>query len=236
MAKLGRANKMKAKNRVTRQKKLTKPMQKAVTSIVKKTIRKEEETKFFIFSDTFERTGVLTTALSPQSYNIFYHGVSRGTGNNQLIGDKLRWKGIAIKYRIFNAYTDLNYVWNGQPVVFDIMVIRVPIYKVAISLTFNELRNDTSADPNTYFLNPDVKVLFKKTVRINPDRGQATAQQRQAVGKIWVKRNQMIEYKDYQVDQALKNNMNYYLVFLNRSPTSEKSQVTFSYQNYFTDA
>lgn len=238
MAKIGRSNKMKARKRVARQKKLSKAQTSAVKTIVKRTIAKTEETKFFVYGYTTETTGVLGSGvISPVSFNLFYHGVTRGPGNNQLLGDKLRWKGIAIKYRVFNAYQDITgFVWNTQPVVLDMLIVGVPIYKTSVSLTWSELRNDTSSDPNTYFLNPNVKVLFKKTVRITPDRGSTTAQQRQAVGKIWLKRGQVIQYKDFESDYSLKNNMNYYLVFMNRSPTTEKCNITFSYQSYFSDS
>lgn len=212
---------------------MTKSQAAAARRIALKVLRANEETKYFVYGTQFN-----TTPGSLQSYNLFYHGVTRGVGNNQLLGDKLRWKGIAIKYKIYNGKYDISgYTWDGQPVVIDMYLLRVANYKTTTNLGISDIANDTSGDLSLMFMNPDTKVLKKKTIKIKPDRGQAAAQQVVTSGKIWLKRNQIIQYEDFENNYNLKNGINYYLVIADRSQNgSKQSEVTFAYQNYFTDS
>lgn len=209
------------------------PSVRQVQKIVRKEIKKTEETKFFKYATEFELTAGGTNHIS---YNLFYHGVTRGVGNNQLLGDKLKWRGICIKYKLINAYFTTGFNYNTQPVVIDMYILKCPQYYTTTSLPWSVLHNDTTADPSTAFMEPGHKVLFKKTLRITPDRGSATAQQKMLVGKKWLKRNQVIQYEDFETDYKLKDNMNYYLFFINRGNNTEKSNLYFTWQNYFTDA
>lgn len=210
---------------------LSKKQYNAVKAVVKRQVTKTEETKFFKYAADFTLTGSNNLI----SYNLFYYS-SAGTSNNQMIGDKLRWKGICVKYAIRNADFTTGFVWKDQPVIIDMYLLRTNVYKTTTSLTLAEIFNESGSDPNIGFLNNSTKCLAKRTLRITPDRGSATPQQKILNGKIWLKRNQIISFKDFGTSYDLKDGRNYYLMFVNRSPTSEKSYIGFSWQNYFTDS
>lgn len=232
---------MKSNKKISRKsrgkKAMTKKQVNAVKSIIKKEVKKTEETKFFKSIAAFNIAGGNNTT----SYNIFAAGVSHGTGNNNFLGDKIRWKGLAIKYAVVNGSSGVaGITYYDQPVVIDIMVICTDKYKVSTSLTFADVFNESSTDPNVGFFNSSTKCLFKRTLRITPairdDYTTNGVQQKLLTGKIWVKRNQLIEYKDFATDYNLKKGLNYYIMLINRSPSPNNSYVAMSWQNYFTDA
>lgn len=230
MAKIGRANKVRAKKRVATQKALTKKQAKAVTSIVKKVAAKEEETKFFQFSAVTNPP----TNNTITSYNLFYHGVSQGTSNNQLVGDVLNWRGIKIKYTIYNE-TALAGTWFDTPYTICMAIVACKKYVAATSLAFADIRDDTNAQAGRFFLNDQSKILFKKEVRVT----QSKSNDRKFItGNIWLKRNQKIHFKDFSVDYQLKD-MNYYLVVWGydlHTSTNTTGTLTWSWKNYFKDS
>lgn len=231
MAKLGARNKQKISRMRKAKKKLSKPMEAAVKSVVKRQISATEETKFFKKVDSFSLTGANTMI----SYNLNYY-VSAGTSNNQMIGDKIRWKGIAIKYSVQNQNGSNPPTWYRQPIVLDVYILRCPTYKTITSLNLAEVFNETIQDANLGFLRNDVKSLYKKTIRINPELDTGTIPQKNISGKIWLKRNQVIQYADFGVDYKLKGGQNYYLYVVNRSVSTDPVWMAFSWQYYFTDS
>lgn len=237
MAKLGRKNKAR-KTRVN--KALTKKQLSAVKKVANAVVRKNEETKFFnwVGNITVNGTGSGGGGV-PTSYNLFSQGVTRGVGNNQLLGDKLRWKGVAVRWRLINAATiGSTLTYQSQPLIVDVMILSTNVYKTGTSLTLADIRNDTVDDYNLYYLNPSTKMIYKKTLVLKPDRGQSTVQEVLTSGKFYVKRNQMIEYQDFENTYNLKGTKNYYIMVVPRSPsgTSYMGTLSLAVQNYFTDS
>lgn len=226
---------MKRRVRRGRKKGLSKRQTNAVKSIVKRTLNRNIETKFF----PYVATAQLSTYGSIVSWNLFYHGVSAGTGNNALIGDKLNWRGICIKYQLSNRFLDTQWNYNAQPVLIEIMLIETDTYKTSASLAITDFANPTTNDPAMYFVDGATKVLAKKTLSIKPDVfpvGSGTAQRVTLNGKMWVKRNQIIEFNDLSKDYTLSKGKSYYFVVLHKSLAAEKCTIDFTWQNYFKDA
>lgn len=215
---------------------LTTTQAKAAKRLIKKELRKDNELKYFSIARELE-LGILGTSGANQyyrSYNLFYEGVARGAGDHQFLGDKIRWKGIGIKYRITNGYfAGPGFTYSNQPITIDMYIVRVPHFYTGTSLPLNTMYNDTTSDPATWFMANDCKVLTKKTIRFTPQKaGDATTKQ----GKIWLKRDQNIEYKGFDINANLKNELNYYLVMINRSVAGERTNMYFTWQNYFVDS
>lgn len=240
MAKLGMGARKRVRvvRRRATKKALTVTQKKAVTAIAKKAVSATVETKYFNYA-----TSVSPVAGTPVSYNLFYHGVTRGIGQNQLVGDKLRWKGIAIKYNILNAELSGGVlVYYRQPIIIDLYILRANVYKALTSLALTDIATSTSSDPNLFYVDPQIgKVLYKKTVIITPQIDGTTVPRMNRQGKIWLKRSQMIKYKDFSSSYDLADTNNYYFMVVNRSPSNptgatDKPYMAFSYQNYFTDS
>lgn len=226
---------MKRRVRRSRKKGLSKRQTNAVKSIVKRTLNKNIETKFF----SYVATAQLSNYGSLVSWNIFYHGVGPGIGNNGLIGDKLNWRGICIKYQLSNRFLTTGWNYNAQPVLLEIMIIETDTYKTSQSLVITDFANPTTNDPAMYFVDGATKVLAKKTLSIKPDVfpvGQGTAQRVTLNGKLWLKRNQLIEFNDLPKDYTLSKGKSYYFVVQHKSLASEACTIDFTWQNYFKDA
>lgn len=213
----------------------------AMKRVAKSVMKSQDELKRFHYAHELE-LGILGTSGAnsyTRSFNLFYHNgignqtISRGTSDDQFLGDKIRWKGVAIKYKILNAYVDTGLVWSDQAVTIDIFVVKLPAIYTTTTLPVNLLYNETSSDVNTMFLQHGVRILKKKTVRLTPRKaGDRTV----VTGKIWVRKDQNIEYKDFDSGWDLKDGQNYYLYFINRSPAGNRTLVGFAYQNYFVDS
>ena len=229
------------KRRKTTNKSLNKAQAKAVQRVVKAALRKQDELKYFKYDGGVELgpDGTSGTYQYYRSYNLFFHNgaannpVTRGVGDNNFLGDKLRWKGISLKYKVINGKVDGGVVWSDQPLTIDVMIIKAPAYYTTTSLPIGSLYNDTSSDNNHRFLLPGVKVLKKKTIRLTPVKaGDKTVR----TGKIWLKRDQTIEYKDFDTNYDLKDGQNYYLYLVNRTPVGPQTYMSFAWQNYFIDS
>lgn len=229
MAKIARQSKMR-KTQKKAKKSLTNKQVKAVKSIAKRVVASEEETKFFPYT-----TSKVCTNGSLTSWNLFYHGVSTGTTNNTLIGDKLEWRGVKIKYVIQNT-PDGGTNWNQNPFIVHMMIVGTPVYKALTSLTQSELQTDT----NTYFglgyLQPDAKMLFKKTITINPGDNNGTPDKTLKTGSMWLSRRQKLTYTDLINDYKLTKLNYYFLIFVESAATGNVCTVDFTWQNYFKDS
>lgn len=213
----------------------------AMKRVAKSVMKSQDELKRFHYAHEIE-LGILGTSGTnayTRSFNLFYHNgigsqtISRGTNDDQFLGDKIRWKGVAIKYKVLNAHVDTGLVWSDQAVTIDIFVVKLPAIYTTTSVPVNLLYNETSSDVNTMFLQSGVRILKKKTVRLTPRKdGDRTV----VTGKIWIRKDQNIEYKDYDTGWDLKDSQNYYLYFINRSPAGSRTLVGFAYQNYFVDS
>lgn len=210
----------------------------AFKRIARAVVKQNEETKYFKWTDATQTVwdGIV-------SWNLFHMGVTRGTGDNQLLGDQLRWKGVAIKYEIVNkAINSTVWTYNDQPILLDFMIVRANTFKTTQHLTPAELATDTTTDLSLLFVNPErAKILYKKTITIKPDRSALNSGSHitrlARTGKIWLKRNQLIRYIDFDANLNLKDTKNYYFCILNRSEDSNQTPyIALSCQNYFTDS
>lgn len=213
-------------------KRISKATVAATKAIVRKELHRDEETKFFSYATEKEIAGGVNGIVS---YNLFYQGIQQGLSDNAMIGEKLKWKGICIKYKMYNANFTTGFNWNIQPVIWDFYILRIPVYKTITNLTASDLFNPTTNDANVAFMNKQVKVLFKKTVRITPQQQTAT-QRIVRNGKIWLSRNQVVQFNNLASGYEIKGPGQYYLVMINRSISTETSYCYFAWQNYFTDA
>lgn len=212
-----------------------------VKRLMRREMKKQDELKYFKYEASLEAgpNGTTGTYAYWRSYNIFYHNnagtatITRGTGDNQFLGDKLRWKGIAVKYRILNGWFNSGWTYSNQPIVIDVMLIKAPALYTTTSLPITSIFNDTSGDANLAFMQAGYKVLKKKTIKITPAK---TGDQLVRTGKLWLRRDQNIEYRDFESGFDLKDSQNYYLYFVNRSQGGTQINIAFSYQNYFIDS
>lgn len=220
---------------------VSKTQAKAIKRLAKSVMKKQDELKRFHYAHEVELGISGTTGANEytRSFNLFYHNgeaqqtIARGTADNQFLGDKLRWKGIAIKYKILNAYLDTGLVWSDQAVTIDMFILKLPALYTTTSVPINLLYNETTSDVNTMFLQNGVKILKKKTIRLTPRKsGDRTV----VTGKIWLRRDQNIEYRDFDTGYGLKDGQNYYLYMINRSPAGNRTRVGFAWQNYFVDS
>lgn len=228
MAKLSRANQMQAKKRVRRQKALNKSQAKAVKSIVKKVTASQEETKYFTYGTSLVPS---STGTGLTSYNLFYHNASQGVTNNTLIGDKLNWRGLKVKWSVLN---NTGSAWFDTPFTIVMAVIATKKYAAVTSLALDDIRDDTSSQTNRFFLNEQSKMLYKKEIRVSQAK---TGDRKRITGNFWLKRNQMLKYKDFTTNHELKD-MNYYLCFwaYDEHNLLTSGSIYFVYKNYFKDA
>lgn len=232
MARLGKSTK-KTYNKTRKSKALTVKQVKAVTSIAKKVTSKAEETKFFNYSSgtTYPTLDNIT------SWNIFYHGCSRGVGNNQFEGDVIQWRGLKIKWQFLN-YSGAIRGWVENPIKCVIMLISLPKYVTTTSLVLNDIRDDNNSSLERFFMNNDTKVHYKKEISL--PSGKA-GDKKIKTGNIWIKRNQKIQYKDFETDYQLKDRQYYLVTYAmdqsrSLSDPAVAGQLIFSYKNYFKDS
>jgi len=228
MAKLGRANKRIAKSKGKAKKQFTKA-NKTLVSTINKVISKNDETKYFTYGTSLQPpiSGSITT------YNLFYHNVSQGTTNNTMIGDKINWRGIKLKYTVLSQ--NGSGTWIDNPFQIVMAVVATKTYNAISSLTLADIRDDTNTSTSRFFLNNQSKILFKKTVSVQFNK---TGDRKRVDGSFWLKRNQMIKFKDFTASHELSG-MNYYLAFWahdENNTLSSTGTVFFSYKNYYKDA
>lgn len=232
MAKVRRNSKMRKFK--AKKKTLSKATTKAVKSIVKRQIASTVETKFF----QYDNGNITPNNYTFQSYNLFYHGVNQGTGDNAFLGDSVIWRGLKVNYQITNIVP--GSVINDQPFQCKFMIISTPVYKAVANLDINDVRDNTTSAAGRFFYRHDAKVHFTRVVTFETDRYYPTGAQsslKTKTGSIWFRRNQKIQYKNYAVDYDLRDR-NYYLVVFMMSPTDisgKVATVSMTYKNYFKD-
>lgn len=228
MAKVSRSGKMRKQRKA--KKSLTKKQANAVKTIAKRVVSSEAETKYFPYTGS---KGLTVDQFT--SWNLFYHGVSTGTTNNTLIGDKLEWRGIKIKYVVQNT-TDGGTTWNPNPFTVHFMIIGTPVYKALTTLTPSEVCTDTSGYFGLGYLQPDAKMLFKKSITINAQSTTALTDKVLKSGSLWLSRRQKINYTDLIQDYKLTK-MNYYFVtYCEAAGSGNVGYIDFTWQNYFKDS
>jgi len=231
MAKVGSRSVARRRRTVKRGKKTKKvaftTSNKTLVNTINKVINKGEETKFFQYSNAVNPK---TTDFT--SYNLFYGGVTQGVGNNQMLGDKIHWRGIKIKYSLINYQTTAG--WFDTPFSVVMMIVSTIPYHTTTNLLLDEVRDDTNNALSRYFLNEQTTVHYKKVIKMSQNKG---SDRKRINGTAWIKRNQIIKFKDFGTDYRLTNR-NYYLVIygFDEHNISTTGTFSFSYKNYFKDA
>lgn len=211
---------------------------KAITKIVKAVIGKQVETKFFYGS--FDAQGIKVA--SPVSWNIFSTAVSRGTSDNQMIGDKLLWKGITFKYSFINAYLDTSYIYTNWPTNVHVMLIESDVYKAATNLTYSEIWTVVTGNPETDFITNGVRVLAHNVHKVRPDAAASPVPRHNYNGvlKYYPKKPRMLQYKDSSLTSKELVGKNYYLVYFCVSQSTGvggvNATVSGNWRNYFKDS
>lgn len=216
-----------------------KPTITAVKKIVKQALTKQVETKYFKHS--IEDKGI--TRSVPISYNVFYHGVTRGTSDNQLIGDKLSWQGISFKYRFYNAYLqNLVYTYVNWPQTVHVMLIETDQYAALSSLTYSDIWTNYTGSPETDFLRQGVRILAHNKHVIRPDAAASTVPKYLYTGnlKYFLKNGRKLEYTDSLASTYELVSKNYYIVLISTGLEAGTGGVTATlsggWRNYFKDA
>lgn len=223
---------------------LTKRQVKAVTAIAKKVDLKSDETKFFRLRYS-EAIGAPVGNKVITSYNLFYHGVSQGTSQHDMLGNKINWRGVAIHYYYTpNTLYGTNQNWLGHNL--HIGIIQCKTFKTTTSLNFSDIQdNSMQVDAWTGFLEAGkAKWLVKKTIPIRQLAAEATNPPQNncqpVQGKLWIKRNQMIEFNNFLTSFELNNKYNYYFVYYGvgegTPSTSSVGEIRFQGKVYFKDA
>lgn len=213
-----------------------KPMKALVAKYVDRALQNKAETKFFTYStsQSFGLNGIV-------SWNLFYEGTSRGTGDNDLIGNKIFWKGLNLHYNLTNKVSGSN--WNTQPFKARIMILSTKKYVALASLTLLDIRDNTTGNVHLWYPEADVTIHAQKIVKMNTDRYYPTgltSTQKNVSGTMNFRANRRIQYKEYSLSQELVGR-NYYLVVQVLAqgtdfPTSgETGTLEFAWKNYFKD-
>lgn len=236
MARLGRGAKSTVKKaRTAKRKVLSTKQVNAVKTIAKKVAQKEEETKFFNYSNGVTYPSITT----PVSWNIFYHSVAQGNTNNTFEGDKINWRGIKVKWMLTN-YGGAVRGYIDTPFTVTFMLVATKVYKSTTSLTLADIRDDNNSRPETYFVNNDTKILYKHEIKMNQVKA---GDKRHITGNFFAKKNQMITFKDFDAGtHQLQGEWQYYLMAyawddnIGTYPADSCGQLIFSYKNYFKDS
>lgn len=217
------------KRRVMKPKGFSSKQTKAIKTIAKKVALSTQETKFL----QYDKNQVVPNGSGLVSFNLFYHGANRGTGDNDIVGDRLTWRGIKIKYQV-TSYGNPGRGWFDTPFKIHMMIIATKKYVASASLSLADIRDNTSTTITTFFPNKETQILAHRTVHVN---GQKTGDRNTKLGSIWLKRNQVLTYKDFATDQQLTK-QNYYLVLWGEDQhgLSDTGTCYFTYKNYFKDA
>lgn len=214
-----------------RRKSLTVKQEKAVKAIAQKVTTKTEETKYFTY-----RTFTNPSTIQLTSYNIFYHGVSQGSGNNQFIGDSLRWQGLKVKYELTNYSGSRG--WVDNPISVFLLVLSTPVYKTTTNLSVADIaRPDVDQGLYTWLAGKETKIHFKRKIKLPSGK---TGDRKFVSGDLWVKGNKKLTYKDFGTNYDLKQR-NYYVVVYAQDDTAGLStpfagQIVLNMINYFKDS
>lgn len=209
-------------------------MTKSISPVaVKKALLGLVETKYSKYTNSIEPYANVLT-----SWNLFYHGMQHGTGQHQFIGEKVHWKGITIKYELFNLISGSV---ATQPVIINMWILSVPKYVTTSNLGYTDVFEDIAGQNlATEYYAPGVKIHTRKKITLRQNR---SGEKLMTSGTIKLYRNQEIKYKDFANDYELDGKRNYYFVVWSDTlePTGSGSlysgaTVKFSWRNYFKDA
>jgi len=200
-----------------------------ISKLAKKACAKEAETKFNQRVDDVYLSGSSVF----KSWNLFSE-FTQGTTDNQVLGNKLHWRGIKIHW-MYEPFGGSERQWFSTPVTINLLLIETKHFDVN-GVVLADVRDSTSSNPQLWFPNNETKILYKKRKTFCPIK---TGDKPINTGSIWLKRNQVLTFKDLGSTKQL-NKMNYYFVCYadeNDVIDGEKSgQFRFAWKNYFKDA
>lgn len=199
--------------KATKKRAMKKPATKAY---VKQMISRGQEQKQF----HFQALGATIPVAYPISWNLNYHGVTRGTGEGSFIGNGYKIKVIQANFQLSNYAQTL--ATGLVPVKFVCMIVKTKVFKTGSSLALSDLFDESLGLVNTtasIFRDSDkCKILKQRTVTINPDPSPTRAAIRGKTVNLRAVVNTQFRYRDF--DSSYEGNTyNYYaLVFAMNYP------------------
>lgn len=185
---------------------------KSTKAYVKRAISKTQEKKEFVHQDLGKNFSVASIT----SYNLNYHGVGRGTGEIQFVGNGYKIKQIQANFQLTN-YAPALLAAVGVPIQWMVAIIRTKVYKTTTSLTTAELFDENVGLLNTqasFFRDSDkMKVLAQKNITIRPDPSSTRNSVMNKVVKLSCRPNLNFKYRDFDTSYEGQY-YNYYAIAL----------------------
>lgn len=200
-----------------------------VKTYVKKALKRNIESKEFCYatsSDTLK--GVMA------SYNLNYHAVTRGTGDQQFLGDGYHMVAIQANFTLTNADFSPGLVkYAQQPVEWIIGIIRSKIFKTTTSLTADEVF-DANFSPNSWFTafrdSDKCRWLVKRRVTIYPKSSDSSDQYSNTKSvSLYCRPDHHFRYRDFGVSTEGTAG-NYYAVAIPFVPYDNPIIIKLAYQ------
>lgn len=186
-----------------------------------------------------------------KSWNLAYHLFTQGVGEGSFIGKKLHIRGMEIKWQLNN--TAVTSTTSGHTYLDHmnlLSVLSTKVYRTTTNLSIDEIQDTALAPNGPYRMNYDsdkVKIMAHRKVRFtpklaygssNPSGGLGGAPQ-QRTGKIYIRLNKTITFRDWSTSYELKD-LNYYLLlqtanFGDSASLIKSGDLFFSVKCYYTD-
>lgn len=186
----------------------------ATVGTVKRLISRNNEKKEFVYS----ALGISFSLATPTSYNLNYHGVTRGTGESAFLGNGYKIKSIEVNFQLSNycAFAGVSRT-AVVPVTFLCYIIKTKVFKTSTSLALQEMFDENIGLLNTtaslFKDNDKMKILKSRKVTINPDPSSTRAATRSKTVSLRAYPNTTFRYRDF--DSSYEGNTyNYYAVVI----------------------
>jgi len=184
----------------------------ATVGAVKRMISSNMEKKEFVYSSYAQNW----TCTAATSYNLNYHGVSRGTGELNFLGNSYKVKSIEVRFECSN-YNSPTLSTGTVPVKFMCMILRTKVYKTVTSLSISEIFDENISTVNSvgsFFRDTDkCKILARKTVTVTPDPSSTRAAVRSKTAFLRCSPNTTFHYRDFDSSYEGQH-YNYYAVIV----------------------
>jgi len=145
-----------------------------------------------------------------------YHGVTRGAGEVQFVGNGYKIKTIEANFNCSN-YSQSTFATATVPVKFMCMIVKTKVYKTVTSLTIGELFDENvglvNTDASFFKDNDKCQVLKKRIITINPDPSSTRAAIRSKTCKLYAKVDSLFKYRDFDANYEGQT-YNYYAVII----------------------
>lgn len=238
------------KKRVYKKKAPKKSIKKVVKSYVKRELSKNLETK----CGEYYLTKYVVSSEQPVSWNLLYFAMTQGSSEHQFIGNQVDLRSIRIDYSVDNwITTDSSVGFCNNPVFVEIAVVMAKSFKTATSLTKAELTQtgniNATADVHNY--DPDkVTVLGRRRILLqssntsgyNTTANLNTGNAVKRVGKMFIKVNKKLRFRDFSTSYELSGRNLYFLAWSNTPDYSAGTgvagcgRITANMRLYYKDA